>query len=240
MLNMVSRNRPALYVLLSGLMITNFYAEAQAPIQAECESTADSKGLTGAAKASYIRTCISRRAPPNTVGNDRKAVTPTETFPELPVKYTYLLSPLTHPTIGAPKMALDIEAQAQGLSAMAATVSKCGSRALLAKKYSGKVKAYMEINQPVAVVGPSGPLSEVDKLNGIEWIGSVALYCKATRQYSMDHREWDDWESCYDSYVDKSTIKLQKKNGQWIFPVDSFEPSKNTAVACSVVPPSKP
>jgi hypothetical protein len=36
-------------------------------------------------------------------------------------------------------------------------------------------------------------LTEADRLNGIDWAGSIAIYCSVVRRY--DGRSWSDWEN---------------------------------------------
>jgi hypothetical protein len=64
----------------------------------------------------------------------------------------------------------------------------------------------------------SDELSEADKLNSIEWKGSICYTCGVRRSYyARDHfgkkKDWQEWENC--SYEPIIAFILVKKVGSW-------------------------
>ena len=58
-----------------------------------------------------------------------------------------------------------------------------------------------------------GPLSEADKLNGLEWSGSVELTAKASRNKTrISGDKWSQWQN---GMASGGGFHLEKRNGQW-------------------------
>ena len=60
----------------------------------------------------------------------------------------------------------------------------------------------------------SKPLSEADKLNGIEWKGESALNPVAYREYVYKLEKWDDWRNGVPQGP-AVRVTVRKQNGQW-------------------------
>ncbi len=226
-------------------------AQGEIPSPDECAQQADSKRLTGAAKASYIRVCSSRPrpaprppapAPSNDgpvpmaedAGADRSPGNANADLPEalktISAQFAVVKQIEFKPQFGPARLPIDIEALAQGQQAVAKSVSKCGEQFVTARLYYGKIEHITEVKNPVAIVGPSRRPTEADRLNGIEWIGTADLFCTSNRQYRLETKSWDKWEDCYGSSVPYSTVAIVKQNGRWSAKTD--EGSSTAAVSC--------
>lgn len=66
-------------------------------------------------------------------------------------------------------------------------------------------------------------ISESDKLNGIQFRGYCTLHTSPLRLYndpnSFGGKKWSEWRGSDEA---TSIFPVQKKNGQWSFPGDSF------------------
>lgn len=78
--------------------------------------------------------------------------------------------------------------------------------------------AYMEARNMRCLVVPE-PLTEADRLNGIEWSGRVEFTARLSRSYTPANRlrggtspGWSDWEQ---REIDLIRRKAVKKNGSW-------------------------
>ncbi|MEY2518314.1 MAG: hypothetical protein QOF24_73 [Verrucomicrobiota bacterium] len=68
------------------------------------------------------------------------------------------------------------------------------------------------------------PLSEADRLNGVEWVGTVSFSSAAEREFWFEAdpgytsaprvKGWNDWET---SHQPIASYELRRKNRQWIF-----------------------
>jgi hypothetical protein len=59
-------------------------------------------------------------------------------------------------------------------------------------------------------------LSEADRLNGVEWAGSVTARALAMKEKFPGQPNWGEWQSLGGG-VDVVHADLQKKNGQWVW-----------------------
>jgi hypothetical protein len=96
-------------------------------------------------------------------------------------------------------------------------------------RVTGATTMYLEERKGLKAIYDPLPLTTADRLNGIEWKGSVYLQSEARRQYYFEEeaangiglfhapakkRGWTDWES-----VEKEknfwVYNVQKRDGQW-------------------------
>jgi hypothetical protein len=95
---------------------------------------------------------------------------------------------------GAGGSSLDSEARREAEKFWAAQVTKCGDsyyrKEALIKK-DGYV-IYYQMKDPKVEVLPQ-PVSEADRLNGIEWKGSTAFVPGASRTWNTERKSWSDW-----------------------------------------------
>ena len=82
------------------------------------------------------------------------------------------------------------------------------------------VTTIVQLRKAVILVSPPGsPMSEADKLNGLEWEGTVALSAGAARSYHdyamapfFSANSWCAWES---GQSEIRPIYCEKRNGKW-------------------------
>jgi hypothetical protein len=95
---------------------------------------------------------------------------------------------------GAGGSSLNAEARREAEKFWAAQITKCGDsyyrKEVLIKK-DGYV-IYYQMKGPKVEVLPQ-PMSEADRLNGIEWKGSTAFVPAASRIWNTDKKGWSDW-----------------------------------------------
>ena len=85
-----------------------------------------------------------------------------------------------------------------------------------------KMKTVFELRQVVLDVQPQ-PVTEADKLNGIEWHGAVVLFAKARRYYcsqrgyGVPDNGWSEWASppIYDPFGLGLRLDLRRTGGKW-------------------------
>ncbi len=80
----------------------------------------------------------------------------------------------------------------------------------------------------ISYIDRVNPISEAEKLNGIEWKGRVQVNWKLRSSYSSTRKTWSEW-SDGSSY----SMSAQKKKGKW----DIHVLSANAApMTCAEVP----
>ena len=65
------------------------------------------------------------------------------------------------------------------------------------------------------------PITESDKLNGIEWKGTTAMGCDANRVDSLFLSPWSDCRGPNGAL--QSAVALEKKNGRWYYHLSPFD-----------------
>jgi hypothetical protein len=66
----------------------------------------------------------------------------------------------------------------------------------------------------------STPLSEADKLNGVEWKGTTHLRVKSARFVMSGDPPWTEWfdtDNKMEFFRNGLTREMRKQNGKWIF-----------------------
>jgi hypothetical protein len=132
---------------------------------------------------------------------------------------------------------LDKEAVQYGLSYYGKLVANCGSYYF---KYDGSYgdARYNDLNivqgtNMVWLVAIS-PLSEADRLNGIEWRGQIAVgLVGSLRRYYLRNSAWTTWKT--DNYIDDYMGHTQKVNGKWEYG-QSRTNGQNRPITCSDLP----
>ncbi len=74
----------------------------------------------------------------------------------------------------------------------------------------GDQKRITEHHQ-VQVVVQGSELSEVDRLNGVEWRGTLGITATASREYNDN--QWSEWGPFFGDL--RLAISLEKRNGKW-------------------------
>jgi hypothetical protein len=89
---------------------------------------------------------------------------------------------------------LDAEARREAEKFWEAQISKCGDSYYRKEKLIKKddYVIYYQMKDPKVQVLPQ-PMSEADRLNGIEWKGSTAFIPAASRIWNTEKKGWSDW-----------------------------------------------
>lgn len=120
------------------------------------------------------------------------------------------------------------EAESKAGEYLERTVTRCGDGeytiARWGEKFYGNLvqqSALLELKNPSPVVKET-PLTPADKLNGIEWRGTLDVSAAAHRQYDENVGRWSEWRDGVPQHpkVARSLIGLPdgefyKKNGRW-------------------------
>lgn len=144
----------------------------------------------------------------------------------------------TPPVAKQAALGLEGEAKKAAEEFWGTKITKCGNSHYTA----GEGLVFHEFMGLSIGVFPS-PISEIDKLNGIEWKGLTRLFAKATRAYhpkgwegwGPDSARWLDWiEGAKVEGKDVDAL-ISKKKGRWhVDPVGSSIIMK--AIKCSEIP----
>lgn len=147
--------------------------------------------------------------------------------------------------------ALDAEADRKGQEYLARTVVKCGedyyAKAHWLDIFRGdaiQMAALYQLKTPVAIVEKDeSPITEADRLNGIEWRGKIVVVAIAHRYRYSSMNVWSGWNDM--SPYNGSTnplfsgapldSALYKKNGQWNIDEVSTDP-RDKPLDCSQIP----
>jgi hypothetical protein len=86
----------------------------------------------------------------------------------------------------------------------------------------------------------SSPLSEADKLNGVEWDGISEFHASVSRVFTPGHG-WGDWTQGLTSQNGVTVVEARKAKGQWTLRsgvpgVMLSSEKRNTIHSCSEVP----
>jgi hypothetical protein len=77
------------------------------------------------------------------------------------------------------------------------------------------------------------PLTEADRLNGIQWHGTLDIKARVYREYSRAFGDSESWSAWRNFSGVKIQFVLTKAHGQWdVVPEDSLEPVGNEAPSC--------
>ncbi len=80
------------------------------------------------------------------------------------------------------------------------------------------------------------PLTEVDRMNKIEWKGTLAISFKAGREYDTNiTNKWSEW---YEDVSNESHY-VYKQKGEWIVKQSDFDGWTTRTIKCSEIPPDK-
>lgn len=109
---------------------------------------------------------------------------------------------------------------------LAQKITKCGNSHYTKDLDPGGYPLGLYEFKNLSIQITASPLTEADKLNGIEWKGTVILVAKATRAFKVPgmleggkvgatKQEWLDWES--GAKIDHQSVygSLLKKKGRW-------------------------
>lgn len=134
---------------------------------------------------------------------------------------------------------LDAEARREAEKFWGTQITKCGDsyyRKEVLKK-NDYVLYYQMKNPTVGVT--SQPVSEADRLNGIEWKGSTAFRPEASRIWGTEKKGWFDWQRGPGG-VPELSHGMKKMKGTWSVDTERYwareETSRYEPVDCSQIP----
>ncbi|MCA1617781.1 MAG: hypothetical protein LC795_00395 [Acidobacteria bacterium] len=141
---------------------------------------------------------------------------------------------------GAGGSSVDAEARREAEKFWATQITKCGDsyyrKEVLIKK-DGYV-IYYQMKDPKVEVLPQ-PVSEADRLNGVEWKGSTAFIPTASRIWSTEKKAWSEWGKGAWG-VPELNYGMKKAKGAWSVNTKRDwtreETSKYEPVDCSQIP----
>jgi len=141
---------------------------------------------------------------------------------------------------GAGGSSLDAKARREAEKFWATQITKCGDsyyrREVLIKKDDYVI--YYQMKDPKVEVLPQ-PVSEADRLNGIEWKGSTAFIPEASRIWNTERKGWSDWGNGAWG-VPELNYGMKKVNGAWSVNTKRDwtreETSRYEPVDCSQIP----
>ena len=121
-------------------------------------------------------------------------------------------------------------------------IRKCGD-AYFTKRYDvgGYPLGVYEFKN-LSVQIKASPLTDADKLNGIEWKGTVFLVAKASRAFQVPDKlgarkpQWLDWEN--GAMIDHQNISgsLAKRKGRWALELGNAFILDLKPIECSEIP----
>jgi hypothetical protein len=133
---------------------------------------------------------------------------------------------------------LEAEAQKAAEDFWGKKMTKCGD-----SHYSGfgfNPDAIFEFKELSITVAPStSPISEADKLNGIEWKGTTMLVAKASRAFAnpFGGGSWMDWKNGAKAFQETPHASIAKIKGQWLIEALPWSFSAGMKVIkCSQIP----
>lgn len=141
---------------------------------------------------------------------------------------------------GTTGSSVDAEARREAGKFWATQITKCGDsyyrREVLIKK--GDYVIYYQMKDPKVEVLPQ-PVSEADRLNGIEWKGSTAFIPVASRIWNTEKKGWSDWGKGAWG-VPELNYGMNKAKGAWTVNTKRDwtreETSRYEPVDCSQIP----
>jgi hypothetical protein len=134
----------------------------------------------------------------------------------------------------------DADARQQAEKFWAAQITKCGDsyyrKEVLIKKDNYVI--YYQMKDPKVEVLPQ-PVSEADRLNGIEWKGTTAFVPGASRIWNTEKKGWSDWGKGVWGVPDLN-YGMGKVKGEWSVNTKRDwtreETSRYELVDCSQIP----
>jgi hypothetical protein len=130
-------------------------------------------------------------------------------------------------------------------------MAKCGDGKYVKAKWSDiyqgrliQMESLIQLKSPVAIVTKSkSPLTEADKLNGIEWEGSITIMAVAHREYFKSSGGWSGWIDGAPYRASDSPLlggwlldsTLYKQKGRWNVDEETYD-SRVTKPSCSEIP----
>jgi hypothetical protein len=140
---------------------------------------------------------------------------------------------------GTTGFSLDAEARREAEKFWATQITKCGDsyyRKEVLKK--NNYVLYYQMKNPTVEV-TSQPVSEADRLNGIEWKGSTAFRPEASRTWGTEKKAWFDWQRGPGG-VPELSHGMKKVKGAWSVDTERYwareETSRYEPVDCSQIP----
>jgi hypothetical protein len=125
-------------------------------------------------------------------------------------------------------------------------ITKCGDSAYtVMKDQGGGTLAILEFkNVSFTIIRSNSPISEADKLNGIEFKGTTLLVAKATRAFKTpmgfgQKQQWMEWANGAQDQGQDIYASIVKKKGRWVIePGNYFATPTATfkAIKCSEIP----
>jgi len=96
----------------------------------------------------------------------------------------------------------------------------------------------VQVQDYVRVVTYAETLTEVDRLNGFQWKGTVGLVTdkRILRAYSSEHDTWEDWVKEDSSESTVMNIRIQKRNGTWTVLSNMVYDTPKTPITCPDIP----
>lgn len=125
----------------------------------------------------------------------------------------------------------DKEAHEQALKYVEAQLTKCGDSYYGIRKIARDGNLYQFKNPKVTVT--SEQLTQADKLNGIEWKGSLYFSAEAWRNYYDG--QWSEWRQNFMGVTAGLSGSLVKKNGEWQV-AKGLKPDSFERIDCSNIP----
>jgi hypothetical protein len=135
-------------------------------------------------------------------------------------------------SVHAGTLSLDQEAELEAHQYFSRALTKCGDKYVSTRKdvltfKSDVIEEYLEASLEVR----PGRVTDIDRLNGIEWQGMFAMSTKAQRLFSHDPGQprgrWSSWMPSGGFLV-----SVKKQGGQWII----ADPVQRKAIDCTRVP----
>lgn len=82
---------------------------------------------------------------------------------------------------------------------------------------SGKISIY------------STPISEADKMNGVEWRGTVSFDCIGPCQLAFEHEGYGEWK---DFGCENTSVGMTKQGGRWNLKFESQVTQERNPITC--------
>lgn len=130
---------------------------------------------------------------------------------------------------GRTSSAIDTEAQQQAEQYWGSLLTKCAG-GIYGQDNRQAVDQIYEFRD-VSIRVKSRPLSDADRMNGIEWSGDANFDSKTSRVLTAG--KWGPWR---DGSILLNSQKMEKINGQWKFGVSADARSPLRAFNCSALP----
>ena len=139
----------------------------------------------------------------------------------------------TYGTYGSEANAGTLESEAIKASGIETYYANCDGSSFFKRN-----KLLVQVKDYVRVVTYPQALTEVERLNGFQWKGTVGLVTdkRILRGYNSTQNTWQDWVTEASGESTVMDIRIQKRNGTWTVLTNMVFDMEQTPITCADIP----